>query len=478
MSLPDLSEGPIAHLYYWARTKPDALALVGWNRRFTWLELLAEVQYLALELREQELSGAVLLDLAPVSERIFVLACLHEGILVAGLPGRLDDQVLNGVGFKYFVSLKPGPEMLNLQEIRIPLPQKTPVADFNLQPYRFREDETFRIIFSSGSTGPSKPIKFSLPAMTSRVRVVTETYLSTRPFMSLVGFRSSLGNNAFLADLWLGLPHLIAGDVAHSLDTIREFEVKNLISSPIVLQAFIRSPGLTNVPSVEVIGVAGAHLNTQLAKRAGEAFQAKITNLYGSTEAGIFAQKNALDGDQYLAGSIHPEASVKILDSGGQELGIGQEGEICVKTSFQSSGYAGHPELFVNLFRNGWFYPGDRGYLDSLGNLYVRGRTDDLINYGGIKIDPQPIEEFALDNFLINDAACLLVTQEDGDAIYALVVEADGKIDALTMRNTIREAFGSAAPGIVKQVRRIPRNENGKIVRNASISIEHRDGRP
>ena len=471
MKLPDLGQGPIAHLHYWAINAPDMPALVSYRRRLSWLQLLAEVQSVVQLLRDFRLQGRTLLDFRLDTEIVFTLACLHEGIVCAGLPDRIDSKSLRKAGFENVLTVDGVPEISGLREIRVSTYAAMDKPKDNFSYHSFEDDEIMRVIFSSGSTGISKPIAFTKKAMEARIQKVSESYLSQTPFMSLAGVRSSLGNNAFLTSLWLGNPILVPSGVKQDLELIEEFSIRNIVASPSILQTHLQSGSAPIQSQLEVVHSAGAHLNQKLAARAVNFFDAEVVNLYGSTEAGIFAQKNALDGDQLLAGSLLDGATVEIFGPEGELLGPGVEGEIRVQTSFQASGYLGDPGAFSSLYKDGWFYPGDRGFLDSNGQLHVAGRTDDLLNLGGLKIDPLPIEQFALDNFEITDCACFLATKDDGTTVHVMLVVGEKALNIDTIRTRLVEKFGGSAPEAVLQNTKVPRNENGKIIRSARVNI-------
>ena len=471
MTYPDLNLGPVGHLHHWAITTPDALALVAPRRRLTWKQLLSEVQSVVQMLRDLNLSGGTLLDFRLDTEIVFTLACLHEGILCAGIPERIDLKAIRQAGFENVLTVDGVIELKGLRQVKVPTYAAfdKPIDGFGY--HEFKDDELMRVVFSSGSTGPSKPIAFTKQAMLARIAKVSETYLATTPFMSLTSVRSSLGNNAFLTSLWQGSPHIVASNTTTDIEMIKEFELRNIVCSPSILQTHLETAAGPIESNLELIQSAGAHLNQKLAARASNYFQADVINLYGSTEAGIFAQKNALTGDPLLAGTILPGATVEVLADTGERVSNGTEGEIRVRTSFQASGYLGDPEAYSVLYRDGWFYPKDRGFLSSNGQLHITGRTDDLINFGGLKIDPLPIEQLALETLDISDCGCFLATKEDGTSVFVMLVVSNSNIDTEVIRKLLNKKFGYAAPELIIHGKQVPRNENGKILRKAQVAI-------
>ncbi len=98
-----------------------------------------------------------------------------------------------------------------------------------------------------------------------------------------------------------------------------------------------------------------------------------------------------------------------------------------------ASGYLGRPDLTARAFRTDpdgsrWFATDDTGHVDADGRWHVDGRLDDVINTGGVKVAPGPVEE-ALTEQLAGVAEAVVVGVPDpewGQAVSAAVVLADG----------------------------------------------------
>ena len=65
----------------------------------------------------------------------------------------------------------------------------------------------------------------------------------------------------------------------------------------------------------------------------------------------------------------------------------GETGEVRYKTPLLVTGYIGDDDATRTFFRNGWFHPGDTGYLNSKKQLFITGRVNDLMNIGGTKLN-------------------------------------------------------------------------------------------
>ena len=94
------------------------------------------------------------------------------------------------------------------------------------------------------------------------------------------------------------------------------------------------------------------------------------------------------------SGKLVKPIDLKICDSDGKELPVGEMGEIVVKGENVMAGYWKNPESTAETVRDGWLYTGDLGYMSKEGLLYVKGRFKSLlISSDGEKYSPEGIEE-------------------------------------------------------------------------------------
>src|SRR5262249_7646467 len=116
-------------------------------------------------------------------------------------------------------------------------------------------------------------------------------------------------------------------------------------------------------------------------------------------------------------------AEAEIVDAADRPLPRGKEGIVRVRTAQAADCYFGDPDTSARHFRNGWFYPGDVGYLRDDNLLVVGGRQEALLNVGGDKINPEIIEEVLASFPAIADCAVVNLADELGiERIHALIV--------------------------------------------------------
>ncbi|MBR2301670.1 MAG: AMP-binding protein [Bacteroidaceae bacterium] len=116
---------------------------------------------------------------------------------------------------------------------------------------------------------------------------------------------------------------------------------------------------------------------------------------YGLSEATPVISSNGPELYRFgSSGKLVKPIELKICDSDGKELPVGELGEIVVKGENVMAGYWKNPESTADTVRDGYLYTGDLGYMSEEGLLYVKGRFKSLlISSDGEKYSPEGIEE-------------------------------------------------------------------------------------
>ncbi|MFO7723168.1 MAG: AMP-binding protein, partial [Bacteroidales bacterium] len=134
---------------------------------------------------------------------------------------------------------------------------------------------------------------------------------------------------------------------------------------------------------------------------------------YGLTEAAPIISSNAPDCHKLgSSGKIVQNLEVKILNTEGNELPVGEKGEIVVRGGNVMAGYWKNETATAEVLKEGWLFTGDMGYLDSDGFLYVLGRFKSLLIAGdGEKYSPEGIEEAIIEKCATIDQVMLINNQ-------------------------------------------------------------------
>ena len=171
---------------------------------------------------------------------------------------------------------------------------------------------------------------------------------------------------------------------------------------------------------------------------------------------------------------------LRIVDDQGERLPERREGRIVLRGSSMSSGYFRNPVVTTAAFVDGWLQTGDLGYLAD-GQLFVTGRSKDLIILQGSKYHPQDLEEAAGEVPGVR-AGCAVAfgihDPDQADALVVLVVESratepDDRLaiaEAVTRRVVLRTACRPDFVAVVPP-KTIPKTSSGKLMRATSREL-------
>ena len=201
----------------------------------------------------------------------------------------------------------------------------------------------------------------------------------------------------------------------------------------------------------------------------------RLYNFYGSTEAGCscLLDFNSMAGRPGCIGKPAVNAQFIVVDENRREIASSPEnpGFLASSGAINMKEYFREPELTAETMQNGYNYTKDLGYIDRDGYIYMLGRKDDVINYGGIKISPEEIESIVVQNPLIKDCACVPVSDAlTGQApkLYIALSEAgESAYDQKEFKSFLASHLdANKQPKYIEIIKKIPRTLNGKIRRN------------
>ncbi|MDY6765584.1 MAG: class I adenylate-forming enzyme family protein, partial [Halobacteria archaeon] len=168
---------------------------------------------------------------------------------------------------------------------------------------------------------------------------------------------------------------------------------------------------------------------------------------------------------------------VNIVDSEGNPVERGENGEIVVSGPTVTKGYYGDPEGTEEAFGPLGFHTGDVGYRDNDGYLWILNRLDDVIITGGEKVNPGEVTDVLLRHESVVDAAVVGVEDDEwGERVSALVVlrgKYDGADETLEgiRRYCKRNLAGYKCPKQITRVDKLPRTDSGTVDRERAREI-------
>lgn len=209
-----------------------------------------------------------------------------------------------------------------------------------------------------------------------------------------------------------------------------------------------------------------APLHPDLISAFYERFGAPICQHYGSSETGAVANHvpTAVLSRLKAVGKALHGVEVRIADEEGAPCSPGREGEVVVRSSAAAREYLFGGPADRDVFRGGAFFTGDRGLIDSEGFLEIRGRVDDVINVGGLKVYPVEVVEVLERIPSVREAAVVEARAPSGEAfVYAAVALRGAATEEELLEICRRHLAPHKVPRRIDIRSELPRGPSGKI---------------
>ncbi|MEV5751735.1 AMP-binding protein [Actinoallomurus sp. NPDC052308] len=228
--------------------------------------------------------------------------------------------------------------------------------------------------------------------------------------------------------------------------------------------------------SLRAVMVSGSPVNPRRLTEAVERLGPVVYQGYGQSEAGLIS---VLTPEMIAAGPAAVLASVgrplpfvdiEVRDEGGRPVGMGETGEIWLRSPYMMSGYWGDPAQTAETLRDGLLRTRDLGRLDERGLLHLVGRSRDVIIVNAEVCYAGPIESVLADHPDVDQAYVVGIPDErTGEAIHAFVVPAEGRTPDLgALARAVRERLGAAsAPETITVISEAPVAASGKFDKRA-----------
>jgi fatty-acyl-CoA synthase len=207
------------------------------------------------------------------------------------------------------------------------------------------------------------------------------------------------------------------------LELIEREGVTVFFGVPTMFQMLLESPrfAATDFSGVRFMVSGGAPLNNDILDAFERHKSIRIWEGYGLTEVG---PNNFLaNGKPGTFGQAMPHVDVKLVDTQGNEVPAGGDGEILLRGPHTCAGYWKKPEETAKAFAGGWFNTGDLGQVDSDGHFSIVGRLKDMIISGGANIYPAEIERAIEGHAAVAGAAVIGVPDSKWGEVGKAIVE-------------------------------------------------------
>jgi acetyl-CoA synthetase len=349
-----------------------------------------------------------------------------------------------------------------------------------------RPDDAAYLVYTSGTTGYPKGVLHGhrslygrLPASEFWFQFQEDNNEGTERIMHSGKFNwTYVLGSALMDPLFHGktvIVHEGQNDAELWPRLIKKHNCTIFIGVPTIYRQIIQKTNISkkDVPSLRHCMSAGEHLSDEMLGAWRERFAMDVYEAIGMSELSYYISQSKYKPIRPgSAGFPQPGHEVTLLDADMNEVGIDEEGMICIPDS--------DPGLFLQYWQleeqtqeakhDGWFFTGDYARRDKDGYIWFLGRRDDIINTFGYRVSPHEIERVMNTHAAI--ANCVAVEEEiaqDKTIISLCVIlfdEHKGKVDEAELL-----AFAAANLAKYKTPKKIyfldefPRTKNGKVIR-------------
>jgi long-chain acyl-CoA synthetase len=270
-------------------------------------------------------------------------------------------------------------------------------------------------------------------------------------------------------------------EVPETVELMNRWPECSIFLAPTMVKRLIEHGSVSELrpDALRLITYGGAPMYVSDLKRALDILGNKLMQLYGQGESPMTITHLSRDyhwdrthprWEQRLASAGRADTcmEVRVVDEAGNQLPVGEVGEIICKGDPVMTGYWNNPEATAKSLRDGWLWTGDVGAFDEEGLLTLKDRSKDMIISGGSNIYPREIEDVL--NLHPAVAECSVVGRphpEWGEEVVAFVVARGGQklgpaeLDRLCLDNIAR----FKRPKDYKFVEALPKNNYGKILK-------------
>ncbi|MDI1246725.1 MAG: long-chain-fatty-acid--CoA ligase [Rhodoferax sp.] len=225
-----------------------------------------------------------------------------------------------------------------------------------------------------------------------------------------------------------------------------------------------------NWSSLLVSAGGGTAVQSAVAKLWLDKTGCTIVEGYGLSETSPIATANPVVGAEFsgMIGLPVPGTWLKLLDDNGNEVAMGQSGEIAIKGPQVMAGYWQRPDETAKVMTaDGYFKSGDIGVMDARGYFKIVDRKKDMILVSGFNVFPTELEDVVSQMDGIMECACVgMPDEKTGEAVKLVIVRKDPAVTEAQVRDYCKENLtGYKQPKVVEFRDELPKTPVGKILR-------------
>ena len=342
-------------------------------------------------------------------------------------------------------------------------------------------DNVAALIYTSGTTGLPKGVMLThrsllfVAAVSAKIRSLTteDCLLGVLPMSHAVGLSVVL-----LGSLFSGATvHLMARfDPVGVMKALDDGKITVILGAPSMFGLFVdyaRMKGVTSrrFPGLRIVASAGAPLQASIKSETETLFNLPLHNGYGVTECSPTIAQTRVESPRsdISIGSVFPGVEVQLRGLDGHPVREGAVGELCVRGPNLMKGYYRAPEeTTAAIDAQGWYNTHDLARFEE-GNLFIVGRTKELIIRFGLNVYPGEVEAALSTHPAVQRCAVLgrPAESEGGEEVIAFVqLSKDSKVTVPELADHAAQHLAPyKRPSQIFFVDTMPVTPTGKIVK-------------
>lgn len=344
-----------------------------------------------------------------------------------------------------------------------------------------RAEELAGLFYTGGTTGRSKGVMLShgnLVANAFHTQIMSPLGPNDRYLLSAPMFHAA-GSIAVIQAVWRGALQVIQPTFhpGEALDLIEAHAVTGTLLVPTMIAAMTEEQ-LANPRDVSSLGFlshGASPIAAESLKRATTAFPTtEFMHVYGATETaplltGLAHEERCIGAPEGRSvGRPIMGVSIRIVDSDGAPVPVGEIGEVTARGPNVMSGYWQRPAETERALRDGWYWTGDVGRVDEHGNLHLHDRAKDMIISGGENVYCTEVEDAVYTHPRVREATVFGIPDPQwGEAVHAVVVRRDDSLTEAELIDHVRaQIAGYKVPRSIEfRVEPLPVSGPGKVLK-------------
>jgi acyl-CoA synthetase (AMP-forming)/AMP-acid ligase II len=328
-------------------------------------------------------------------------------------------------------------------------------------------DAPVRIALTSGSTGTPKCMMIRRHAQSHRIASIAERNSLDSSSRVYAAYPLSVNPNYYRLEACLRLgATVIFGRTSQDLVAYGATHCWLLPRDLVTLLDGVR--GTWPSPQPLHLSLGGGPVSTALHDQAAAMLGTAVPIQYGTNETGFLGLQ-----DREGIGTVWPENALLVVDADGRPLPEGEPGRIAARAPGMVDGYVNDPLGTRACFVDGWFLTDDVGVLLPNGRFRILGRRSEMINLGGLKLPPTPIEDALRAKMTgIRDIAVTSVINPHGIEEMCVAVVPDGSVDQAALFAQVQAMLPPEVGRFwLVPFSRLPLSAGGKLQRSALRDI-------